>query len=65
MKRADEGIGFAAPGLIPLCQTLLTFPFNLSGDPQQHLRQLIKGVGAHIVNHCHQQRMPPWGDVLP
>lgn len=65
MERTDEDIGFAATGLVPLCQPLLTLPFNLSDQPQQHIRQVIKGVGTHIVNQCHQQRMPPWGDVLP
>ena len=62
---ADEGIGFIAPCLIPLCQTQLTFPLDFASESEQHLRQIIEHLAAGIVNHRQQQRMTSRGDVLP
>jgi len=65
MECADKGVGFIASVLIPLGQALLTFPLDFAGESEQHLRQFVEHLAARIVNHRHQQRMTPWGDVLP
>jgi hypothetical protein len=51
--------------LIPLCQAKLAFPFDFSGEPEQHLCQAVEDLTARIVNHRHQQCVASWGDVLP
>ena len=38
----------------PVGKTLLTLPFDFSGDSQQHLGQVIQHLTASGMNHCHQ-----------